>query len=317
MKKRNIYICYGYGSEYVLHDLYLELVKTQETYEIEPLLEPVTRTLKRIGDLSNADVYFLTSAHPLFDNRYFNDISGVSDYFVPSPLVLHSHFHPKRSFFFAHDLIQPLIDDESPYFSVFDYVVIPYELQLHPYLRESTTFLSHEGWIKYSNLDKPSKKKYTYKLTFFLSDFKWHMNKGHDFTYTKFKPLFDAGAAVKLPVYPGDKEFEAFLRTKNVRVIPAEVKSTCAILQSNAVITNGLSSTSAEAYLLGKPTMLIRDDEIYTLDKYQGLHASFPKLVILDDAAHFDPKMIKDMKYRQPMIKPFRTAQFMKKYLNT
>ncbi len=317
MKKNRIYICYGYGSEYVLHDLYLELSKKHETYELEPFVEPVQDVLSRIGNISHSDVYFFTSAHLLFDNKYFIDVSGVSTYVVPSPLELISHLHPKMSFFFAHDLVQPILQEEIPYLSLFDYIIIPYELPFESHVKQESTILSQEGWIKFTNQNLHPKRS-KYRLLFTLSDFKWHMNKGHDYTYQKFKPIFDAGAAIKLPIYPGDTKFEIYLKKKNVCVIPANTNSTQAILQSSCVITNGLSSTSAEASLLGIPTFLIRelDHNYYSSDQYRNLLTSFPQITLLDNASAFHSKFLRTQKKTLPRIRPFNLTSFINTYID-
>src|SRR3989344_7236880 len=116
--KNTTYLFYGFGSEYVLHPLYLELKKRgYDCCEIDAL--NIKNSKKIINQLIKKPVVFITSSHLLLDKINFKDFYPSENTFY-NVLEILALIKPKKSIYIPHDLTQPLINKENYFLNQFD-----------------------------------------------------------------------------------------------------------------------------------------------------------------------------------------------------
>jgi len=251
-----VFLFMGYGSEYSLHDLYAYMTAAGDRcVEIDMLSNPDAVGLLRALE-GRRKLIFLTSAHLLYDDRNFYYYKTHRR--VISALHVISTLQPLASVYYPHDLNDPIQDEEIPYLALFDLFLSPL-----PGLRALERYLPvrYVGWIKCT----PKVRRVMPEdfnpggLVFLPGAYEYNLKRGFDRFYESYKPLFDAGAAVKLPRWHQNEPFEEFLRERGVRVYPSGANSMHVMEENEVVFTEALSSVGREACGLGKKVCYIRN----------------------------------------------------------
>lgn len=252
---RSVHLFFGYGSEYSLHDLYTYMAaKGDPCIEVDMLIHPDV-----VGALRGLDgrvATFVTSAHLLYDARNF--FFYRTERTVISPLHVISTLAPAAAVYYPHDLKDPVKPEEEPYLPLFDLLLSPL-----PALDRFNAYLPvrRVGWIKRSRKpDRVMPPEFNPgRAVFFTGAFQYYLNRGFQSFYDEFKPLFDAGIAVKFPVWHEAAAFEEFLRARGVGVYPSSSNSIHVMEENEVIFTQALSSVGIEACLLGRRVCYIRD----------------------------------------------------------
>ena len=222
--------------------------------EIDMLTHP--DVIQALRDLEGRLATFITSAHLLYDiqNFFFYRTNRQ----IVSPLHVISTLEPLSSVYYPHDLKDPVKPEEEPYLPLFDLFLSP--LPALQYLDRYVP-VKHVGWIKRVPKMAPVMPEdfNPSRAVFFTGAFQEYLNRGFQGFYDEFKPLFDAGVAVKFPQWHGAEEFEGFLRRRGVTVYPNSVNSIHVIEENELIFTQALSSVNTEACLLGRKVCYIRD----------------------------------------------------------
>jgi hypothetical protein len=199
---------------------------------------------------------FITSAHFLYDAQNF--FFYRTERPIISPLHVISTLRPAAAVYYPHDLKDPLKSEEEPYLPLFDLLLSPL-----PSLERFSAYVPvrRVGWIKRSRKTSrvmPSGFNPS-RAVFFTGAYQHYLNRGFQQFYDEFKPLFDAGVAVKFPIWHGNAEFEAFLRARGVGVYPSASNSIHVMEENDLIFTQALSSICVEACLLGRSVCYIKD----------------------------------------------------------
>ena len=292
------YLFYGFASEYVLHNIYKEMKKQGfNCLEIDAL--QIKNSKKIIDSLKDKRVIFITSAHLLLDKINFTDFYPNDNEFY-SVLEIIKILRPIKKIYIPHDLTQPLIQYEETYLQFFDYFLSPCEPFTSIYSQYCKT--EEVGWIKYQP-DQNKTKKPTNRAIWLLSDYILHYKMGVEKSFNLIRPILEQGVAIKFPKWIGSDEFEKYYRKKGINVYSASSNTIELILDHQIIITNGLSSTIAESYFLGKTVVNIMENSHY--GNYLGyLQELFPNLLYFEKIKDFDIKKIN--KQNNPnILKPF------------
>lgn len=252
------FLFFGYGAEYSLHPLYLYMEEQGDhCIEVDMLTHPdVVGELKALVD---KPLVLVTSAHLLYDDKNFFYYKTHRK--VVSVLHLISTLKPIASIYYPHDLKDLIKEEELDYLSLFD-------LFLSPFANLSFTDLNIPyvtvGWIK--NL--PNSKIEIWKgfnpsrMVFLMGAYQFYLNAGFEQFYQEYKPLFDLGIAVKLPLWHQHEMFEEFLKQRNVRVYPSSANSIDVMRENDVIFTQGLSSVGIEACGLGKKVVYLKHPQL-------------------------------------------------------
>lgn len=261
------FLFFGYGSEYSLHDLCTYLKQAgHDCVEIDMLSHP--DVMGALRALEGRTVVFLTSAHPLYDDQNFFYYKTHRK--VVSALHVISTLKPVASIYYPHDLKDPVKEEELPYLPLFDLFLSPLEkLQA----LEALVPVKQVGWIKRQRSTarvmpedfNPRRK------VFFTGAYQYYLNLGFDHFYKEYAPLFDAGVAVKLPLWHETERFEEFLRARGVTVYPSHANSIHVMEENEVIFTQALSSVSIEACGIGKRVCYIKNSVLDYKDPLQEL----------------------------------------------
>jgi hypothetical protein len=250
-----VFLFFGYGVEYSLHDLCQYLVEAGEScVEIDMLDYPDVEGALRA--LEGRRLVLVTSAHFLHDR--FNLCFERPGCKIVSLLHVISTLRPERSIYYPHDLKDPVRGEELPYLPLFDLFLSPL-----PQLQALETYLpvKQVGWIK----RVPKQARIMPEdfnpggAVFFPGNYEYYLKQGLDRFYDDYRPLFDTGAAVKLPYWHENSGFEEFLRERGVKVYPSKANSLHVMEENETVFTQALSSICIEACGLGKKVCYIRN----------------------------------------------------------
>jgi len=223
--------------------------------EVDMLTHPnVVGELKKI---CGKPIIFVTSAHFLYDDRNFFYYKTHRK--MISVLQVISTLRPVVSVYYPHDLKDPIKEEEMPYLPLFDLFLSP--LPNLQYLEKYLPVIN-VGWIKcvsgharvMPDSFNPS------RAVFFTGAYQYYLNAGMDFFYQEYKPLFDAGIAVKMPLWHDNDLFEDFLRQREVKVYPSNANSIDVMKENEVMFTQALSSVNVEASGLGKKVVYIKSD---------------------------------------------------------
>lgn len=254
-KKGPLFLFFGYGSEYTLHDLFVYMKgKGDDCLEIDMLThEDVVGALKALLD---KEIVLMTSAHLLYDDKNF--FFYKSHRKIVSVLHIISTLKPRLSVYYPHDLNDPIKVEEIPYLPLFDLFLSP--LENLKYLEKYLPVVP-VGWIKCQPKTKrvmPEKFNVS-RAVFFTGAYQFYLKQGFDVFYETYKPLFDAGVAVKFPKWNENHLFESFLRERGVNVYPSEANSIHVMEENDIIYTQALSSVNIEACALGKRVCYIKN----------------------------------------------------------
>lgn len=274
---KTLYLFYGFGCEYVLHDLFQAMENDYECLEIDVLTIPNSK--KIINQLIGKSVVFVTSAHFLLDqsnffNYYPNYYPNKNTFYGPLEII--ALLKPIKSVYIPHDLTQPFIQYEDKFLNQFDLFLSPCEPYTSAYSLICPT--AEVGWVKYHQLATTIKPRN--KVIWFLSDFTLHVKMGKEKSYEINAPLLTQGVSLKFPVWNSADEFTQYYRMQGVDVYDPRVISYNLIKAHDIIITNGLSSIVAESYLIGKTTVNIMENSHYGADGLQILQTNYPELQI-------------------------------------
>ena len=250
------YLFFGYGSEYSLHDLCLYMIAQGDPcVEIDMLHHP--DVVGALRALEGKRLVFITSAHPLYDDQNFFYYKTHRK--IISALHVISTLKPVAAVYYPHDLKDPVKDEEIPYLPLFDLFLSPLpELQaLEEYLP-----VKQVGWIKRLRKTKRVMPKSFNPggAVFFVGANQYYITNGMDLFYLTYKPLFDAGVAVKLARWHENERFESLLRLHGVKVYPSAANSVHVMEENEVIYSEALSSVVIEACRLGKKVCYIQND---------------------------------------------------------
>ncbi|OPA75650.1 hypothetical protein BVG16_20145 [Paenibacillus selenitireducens] len=303
-KDTQVYLFLGYGSEYVLNPLYNYMVKLgYECVEVDMMKHP--STISTLQSLIGRKVVLITSAHLFFDKMNFKNIHFDAHGSNVHILAVLEGLNPIRKVYYPHDLIEPLNPPEFPWLPLFDVFLSPL-----PHLKhyERYTKVVEVGWIKKLEPTPPIIKG-RLNIVHLLSEFIVYNRIGFESTFQYWCAIWNQGVSVKLPKWPGYKEFEIELINKGINVYSAEKNIFEIINENDVIITNSSSSVNTEASLSGRLTLNMMDGMIptymikNTLQGLPGLH-----ILSMSEGAHYISELRAGK--RQPLIndevlKPF------------
>lgn len=297
--KPDLFLFHGFGSEYVLHDLYEEMKKrSYHCLEIDALKEINSKSL--IDQLIGKKVVFVTSAHFLLDKKNFSDFYPNNNNFY-GVLEIMELLKPIQSIYIPHDLTEPVIDRETDFLNQFDLFLTPNEIFTSIYAQYCKT--EEIGWIKYKNYTKKKRPKDLNKAIWLLSDYVLHLKMGKEASFKRLKPVIDQDVTIKFPFWTDCEEFTNYFKEQGATVYPPTANSIDLITTHQIIITNGLSSVNSESYFLGKPTVNIKEGSHYG-SKTAYLLELLPELLFVDKIADFDLSVI-PMKKRPITLSKF------------
>lgn len=280
--KPDVFLFYGFGSEYVLHDLYLEMKKRQYScLEVDALKRANSKIM--IDQLKKKKVIFITSAHFLLDQKNFSDFYPNKNQFY-GVLEIIKLLQPIRSIYIPHDLTQPLIDKEIDFLNQFDFFLTPNDLFTSIYSPYCQT--ENVGWIKYGENTRKTHFNNSNRAIWLLSDYVLYLKLGKETSCKRLRPVLDQGVSIKFPLWMGCESFTRYFKNQGVTVYPPSSNSIDLIMAHQLIITNGLSSINAESYFLGKPTVNIKEGSYYG-DKTGYLLELLPDLLFVDKITDF------------------------------
>lgn len=292
------YLFYGFGAEYVLHDVYSEMIKKGHTcIEIDPLKYKESK--EKIEKLKEKEVIFVTSAHFLLNEKNFKYFYPSENHFYGALEVM-ALLQPHASIFVPHDLTQPVIDYEKEYLNQFTAFCSPCEPFTSTYAHYTKSV--EMGWIKYKHKPKTILRKQG--ALWFLSDFILHLNWGVEKSFEILQPILSQGISIKFPNWPGSDEFEKYFTGQGIHVFPSTENSIDLILAHDIILTNGLSSVIAESYFLGKTTVNIMEGSHYG-DEKRYIQSLFPSLHFVPTIHEFDLRNIQ-IKKTPSVLQPFQ-----------
>lgn len=261
----------------------------------------VKNSRKIIDELRNKPIIFITSAHFLLDYVNYKDFYPTNNEFY-GILDTISILKPKKSVFIPHDLTQPLIKMEKYFLNLFDLFISPCEPFTSIYSSYCRTV--ELGWVKYRDISDKKKFLKKSKAVWFLSDFILHIKMGKEKSYELLSPIVKQGVAMKFPFRPPySSQFEEYYSKMGIPVYSMHSNTIDLIKQHNIIITNGLSSTIAESYWFGKPTVNIMEGSYYGEDKAY-LEELFPNLIFVKKIKDFNFNRI-PAKKGDKILKPF------------
>lgn len=297
--KPEVFLFYGFGSEYVLHDLYLAMKKRQYTcLEVDALKEINSKII--IDKLADKKVIFITSAHFLLDKKNFSDFYPNNNKFY-SVLEIIKLLKPIRSIYIPHDLTQPLIDKETDFLNQFDFFLTPNDLFTTIYGSYCKT--EEVGWIKYLKNDRKIHLNNLKRAIWLLSDYVLYLKMGQEASLKRLKPVLDQGVSIKFPLWMECESFTQYFDNQGITVYSPYTNSIDLIMEHQIIITNGLSSINAESNWLGKTTINIMENSYYG-DKKEYLTELLPELLFFEKITDFDLSKIPIME-RSVALKTF------------
>ena len=245
---------FGYGSEYSLAPLCAYMVAQGcDCVEIDMLTHPdPVATLK---DLAGRELVFVTSAHPLYDDRNFFYYKTTRK--IISALHIISSLEPRLNVFYPHDYKDPIKEEELSYLALFDLLLWPFSRTPEEY--DDLVISKSVGWIKHQPRADAAGAERRYPAVFFLGAYQYYLNAGFDRFFYDFEDLLTSGVAVKLARWHDNDLFEEYLRSRGVDVVPSEANSIEVMESCDVVISHALSSVAVEACHLGKRVVYIRD----------------------------------------------------------
>jgi len=270
--EREVFLFFGYGAEYSLHDLYAYMQEAGDRcVEIDMLSHP--DVVGALRALEGKKLIFITSAHLLYDD--WNFFYYKTHRKIVSALHVISTLHPVASVYYPHDLKDPVKEEEISYLPLFDLFLSPL-----PKLQVLDAYLpvKQVGWIK----RRPKVSRVMPEdfnpggKVFFTGAYQYYLSRGFDVFHEEYAPLFNAGIAVKLPHWHDAEPFEEYLRARGVKVYPNQANSIHVMEENEVIFTQALSSVNTEACGLGKKVCYIRNSVLDYKDPEQEF----------DDAGH-------------------------------
>ncbi len=289
---------YGYGSEYVLHPFF-RYVRSMgfDAFEVNLFEGGDPTTILRA--LKNRDVVFLTSAHLLRGayslQKIYPEIAGAC--FAPVELI--SELRPICSVYYPHDLVEPIVLEEDLFIDCFDIYLIP---EPHMGFYEDRLFCQNVGWIKHRGVPVTNPKV---SRVWPISEFIGLRKQGLERSSKLLAPLLQQDVAIKFPQWWGHQEFEDYYRSLGLQVIDAGTNTFDCILNADLVVSNGMSSVVAEAYLSGKNVIHVGSSHV---QRQRFSHYSDIYFVSWDSLSEIRLNEIAFRGGRQPSLKPFDFA---------
>ncbi|ANY65375.1 hypothetical protein BBD42_01985 [Paenibacillus sp. BIHB 4019] len=260
MTNNRIYLFFGFGegSEYVLHPLY-QYMKDLNYNCIEIDMMKQQNAIDVIKPLRGKDIIFITSAHLFMDKKNFSPY--YQDDGIISALEIIEYLKPKKCIYYPHDLVTPVLSQDSMWLSLFDVFLSPLPNLNH--LKRYAEVVE-VGWIKKQKNTPPSHyvAGEDLRVAFAMSSIGYYFKKGYDFTYEFWKPLFDEGIGIKLPFWPNVIEFESYLEKKGVNIFPSHTNILDLIHSNDIIITNSTTSVTIEAGLSGRMVLNVLDNVV-------------------------------------------------------
>ncbi|MFZ5826819.1 MAG: hypothetical protein ACOY94_21215 [Bacillota bacterium] len=270
-----LFFGYGAGSEYVLTPLADRMARLGHTV-VELDLMATHDPDKVLKGLIGREVVFVTSAHLFLDHHNMHRIYRQPGRAV-SALEVMDLLQPARSYYYPHDLVTPVLDEDSRWLSLFDALLSPLPHLGH---LERFTRVVEVGWVKKTKWLTPRPANRPPRIVHTLSNFSHFRSMGLDRMYEFWRPLWELGVEVKLPYWPGSDECEAYLKERSIGVVPAATPIFDLLDQCDVAITNGNSSVNVEASLSGRSTINILDATLPKTVLQRSL-AGFPGLQVL------------------------------------
>jgi hypothetical protein len=256
-------VCLGIGSEYVLGPIAREACRRGlDVLEID-MYERDWRL--RAAGLFHCRFILVTSHHLYVDSWFHRktfgasaDIDGVQQFIA--------RYRPERSYFVPHDLTSQILPEELCSMSLFDGLLMPDERFWFMNAHVPVTVV---GWVKATSVAEASPRG----IALLPSEVAYFLRHPRKRFLGVFGPILKMEPQVKFPQFPGVERLEALARSRGGRIIRAEVDSTTVISGAACVVTNSLSSISAEATLIGRPVLCIIDG-VHPVEKQRIMAAS-------------------------------------------
>jgi hypothetical protein len=243
----------GYGSEYVLGNVVQHLRHAGiPCVELDMLFEEWRRRLDEAPTATRT--VLLTSQHPVLDTAAYTRHHGLeSDNLSLTETI--ALVRPDKTFFFAHDLSDQMHAEEVLALGEVTAALMPDERTW--WLRRWVD-VHVIGWVKsVQPLNLPSLP--TRPWAFMPTDVITYSLRDIEHFHSAFGDLTRMKPAFKLPVYPGLDQLRKVLLDAGCHEIDAGVSASTVVNAYPTLISNGVSSTLAEAALAGKDVLCIMD----------------------------------------------------------
>lgn len=273
-------------------------------------IDPVQAdTARLIESARGRGCVLVTSDHFHIDTAaYYGTTEGVPA--VMSVLELADAVEARAMVCAPHDLTMGFEPQDLAWIGRFDLVLVP-DRRLQYLGRVRRTLVV--GWPRmlkaydWAGL-RGSKRG---RAVHFLSGLITHFEKrGVEQGLKVWKPLYDQGVSVKLPLWSSSDRIEQCLREAGASVIPAASDNFDVMNQHEVIITNGGSSVAAEAALAGRHPVHVCDPYLSPIDAQRRVLAGVPNVVhvtfeMLD--ASLARLRSREPELSAPAIKPFDT----------
>jgi hypothetical protein len=246
----------------VLHGYYSE----NATAVLRPLLELAGHTVLELNEHSGphqidaalgqiaAGCTVITSCHFFCSGAEFQRIYPE----LPTPLTPLDFLGVKHAdtkiMFLAHDLAEPIKDEEWPLAGIFDKIFLPRPLCLpHPLRQVSPLTIWYKDLLPSATITPIDRIFLPTNVFFELRAL------GLEGYLDRYKDILDAGFPWKLAVWAGFDPLLSALRDCGCVVLPSETSARDAIAVARDVVTNHVGSVVWESIRLGKPCFIFKE----------------------------------------------------------
>ncbi len=293
----------GIASEYVLSEFASFLRgKGIEVIQLD-FASVTTDPIPILRSLAGECVTYITSAHLSITRRLASIIAPHLTQLYPyylCPIEIIPILRPRKAVYAPHDLLAPFGEescDEYRYLDMFDGILTPYELDFRQGLLPSRCRVLNAGWIKFNDQSKAfplnsSTPVINGNRTSFCMSFVQHFRGkyGIEGTIEYYRPIFELPVVVKLPAWKGIEDLEQAIESSTPsQIVPSSVNSIELIMSSDIVLSNGASSTLAEACLMGKKSICLQDSETEDLELTRHKLKKFDSILFHDYSQRQSP----------------------------
>lgn len=270
------FLLIGYGGEYILHELFLLLKSRKHVCHEINMADPNWRNY--IYNINpDQPLTLLTSHHPFLDRSAFRlhhrlDVDIESIYFFIRKLNI------TESYWFPHDLIDMIREDEFGFLPNFKFIFLP-----HPNdeLIKRVSKITSVGFFGLIKNITPKKLKIVNKdkIIFLPSEISFY-GRNPDIFLKRFEALFKICVDFKVLEYPGSEILEGIAASYGCFVHNANTPAIDLINASDLVITCGGSSIIAESSSVTNTICLA--DDIFSREYQHKILNNYPNVKLLD-----------------------------------
>lgn len=254
--KNGLYLFFGDNGEYVLHPLYLEMQKRGyncEEIDLFSAKSPKNKLDMIKSDYKN-DTVLVTCAHCFLDKKNMEAESRFYDQTF-SALEIIDYLRPVKNIYYPHDLLDGFTHYDRRWFSFFDIYLSPLPVNAHG---GAFCKIADVGWIKKYRAT-PSSAGMPVSFAHAFSETMFYTNKGNEYFYRTFEPIWSQGAKVKLFHNHTEEGFKKILDEKKVSYYDPSINIFDLIDENPVVITNSQTSVNVEASLSGRMVINLLD----------------------------------------------------------